>query len=71
MDDDIRPWLKSFVESVGQEKAKALLAGAGNFVHLGSSGRIKIGGSITKKNFGNGEVFFSPPARFLRQGEKT
>jgi len=34
MDDDIRPWLKSFVESVGPAKAKKLLAGAGNFVRL-------------------------------------
>lgn len=34
MDDDIRPWLKGFVDSVGHEKAKLLLAGAGNFVHL-------------------------------------
>ena len=34
MDDDIRPWLKSFVESVGPEKAKKLLAGAGHFVRL-------------------------------------
>jgi len=34
MDDEIRPWLKSFVESVGPEKAKKLLAGAGNFVRL-------------------------------------
>jgi len=34
MDDDIRPWLKSFVESVGHEKAKKLLAGAGKFVRL-------------------------------------
>mmetsp|Transcript_18255 Transcript_18255/g.39446 ORF Transcript_18255/g.39446 Transcript_18255/m.39446 type:complete len:656 (+) Transcript_18255:76-2043(+) len=34
MDDDIRPWLKSFVDSVGQEKANTLLAGAGDFVDL-------------------------------------
>lgn len=34
MDDDIRPWFKSFVESVGNEKAKILLAGAGEFVQL-------------------------------------
>mmetsp|Transcript_9579 Transcript_9579/g.17227 ORF Transcript_9579/g.17227 Transcript_9579/m.17227 type:complete len:432 (-) Transcript_9579:435-1730(-) len=34
MDDDIRPWLKAFVNSVGEEKARALLAGAGDFVHL-------------------------------------
>ena len=33
-DDDIRPWLASFVKSVGEEKAKTLLAGAGNFVSL-------------------------------------
>ncbi len=31
MDDDIRPWLKGFVESVGYEKAKYLLTGAGEF----------------------------------------
>ena len=31
MDDDIRPWLKSFVESVGYETAKYLLTGAGEF----------------------------------------
>lgn len=34
MDDDIRPWLKSFVDSVGLEKAKVLLGGAGDFVQL-------------------------------------
>lgn len=34
IDDDIRPWLKAFVDSVGTEKARMLLAGAGNFVHL-------------------------------------
>ena len=34
VDDDIRPWLRAFVASVGQEKAKKLLAGAGSFVHL-------------------------------------
>lgn len=34
MDDGIRPWLKSFVESVGPVKAQKLLAGVGNFVHL-------------------------------------
>ncbi|KAL7525338.1 hypothetical protein ACHAXR_002224, partial [Thalassiosira sp. AJA248-18] len=34
MDDDIRPWLKSFVERIGPQKAKQLLAGAGNFVQL-------------------------------------
>ena len=34
VDDDIRPWLKSFVTSVGQEKAKKLLANAGSFVKL-------------------------------------
>ena len=31
MDDDIRPWLKSFVDSVGYETAKHLLTGAGDF----------------------------------------
>mmetsp|Transcript_2942 Transcript_2942/g.4531 ORF Transcript_2942/g.4531 Transcript_2942/m.4531 type:complete len:132 (+) Transcript_2942:67-462(+) len=30
-DDDIRPWLKGFVDSVGREKAEILLAGAGKF----------------------------------------
>ena len=34
MNNDMRPWLKSFVESVGSERAKQLLAGAGNFVSL-------------------------------------
>ena len=34
MDDDIRPWLKSFVGSVGLENAKILLEGAGNFAKL-------------------------------------
>mmetsp|Transcript_758 Transcript_758/g.1771 ORF Transcript_758/g.1771 Transcript_758/m.1771 type:complete len:290 (+) Transcript_758:1499-2368(+) len=34
MDDDIRPWLRSFVDSVGREKAEVLLAGAGNFLSL-------------------------------------
>ena len=29
--DSIRPWLKSFVESVGIQRAKILLDGAGNF----------------------------------------
>lgn len=33
-DDDIRSWLRSFVDSVGQERAKAVLAGAGNFLRL-------------------------------------
>lgn len=33
MDDDIRPWLKSFVESVGYETAKHLLTGAGDFTY--------------------------------------
>ncbi|KAL9186857.1 hypothetical protein ACHAXT_010577 [Thalassiosira profunda] len=33
-DDDIRPWLKQFVANVGYEKAKKLLAGAGDFVTL-------------------------------------
>ena len=33
-DDDIRPWLRAFVESVGHEKAKVLLADAGSFVKL-------------------------------------
>ena len=37
MDNDMRPWLKSFVESVGPEKAKHLLAGAGNFVSLSNA----------------------------------
>lgn len=31
MADDIRPWLKSFVDSVGKEKTKVLLAGGGDF----------------------------------------
>ena len=34
MDDDIRPWLKSFVESIGYETAKHLLTGAGEFTSL-------------------------------------
>ncbi|KAL9179090.1 hypothetical protein ACHAXT_000132 [Thalassiosira profunda] len=34
MDEDIAPWLKSFVGSVGREKAKQLLAGAGEFAPL-------------------------------------
>ena len=34
LDDGIRPWLKSFVESVGPQNAKNVLAGAGNFVRL-------------------------------------
>ena len=37
MDNDMRPWLKSFVESVGSDKAKQLLAGAGNFVSLSNA----------------------------------
>ena len=32
--EDIRPWLKGFVASVGIGKAKKLLQGAGNFVNL-------------------------------------
>ena len=31
MADDIRPWLKSFVDSVGYDTAKHLLTGAGEF----------------------------------------
>ena len=34
-DDDVRPWLRRFVENVGQDKAKRLLAHAGEFVNLG------------------------------------
>ena len=34
MDNDIRPWLKVFVEGVGHDKAKILLGGAGNFKRL-------------------------------------
>ena len=34
MDEDIAPWLKSFVGSVGREKAKQLLEGAGEFAPL-------------------------------------
>jgi len=34
MDDDIRPWLRKFVETVGHEKAKVLLSNAGDFVKL-------------------------------------
>ena len=37
MDNDMRPWLKSFVESVGSDKAKQLLAGAGKFVSLSNA----------------------------------
>lgn len=33
-DDDVRPWLRGFVESVGEEKAQKLLANAGSFVRL-------------------------------------
>lgn len=33
-DEDMQPWLNAFVSNVGYEKAKALLAGAGNFVQL-------------------------------------
>mmetsp|Transcript_24200 Transcript_24200/g.51871 ORF Transcript_24200/g.51871 Transcript_24200/m.51871 type:complete len:87 (-) Transcript_24200:41-301(-) len=33
-DDDIRPWLRAFVDSVGAQKGRALLFGAGDFVHL-------------------------------------
>jgi hypothetical protein len=31
MDMDLTPWLKCFVNSVGRERAKKLLAGAGKF----------------------------------------
>ncbi|KAL7553043.1 hypothetical protein ACHAWF_016287 [Thalassiosira exigua] len=34
MDDDMAPWLNSFVHAMGHQKAKDLLSGAGNFVQL-------------------------------------
>jgi hypothetical protein len=34
MEEDIKPWLRNFVSSVGSEKAAILLAGAGDFVAL-------------------------------------
>lgn len=37
-DDDIRPWLRGFVEEVGREKAEILLAGVGDFRPLGEGG---------------------------------
>jgi len=46
-DDDIRPWLKRFVENVGVAKAKVLLAGAGNFVDLSPySNALFTGGAL-------------------------
>jgi hypothetical protein len=33
-DDDIRPWIKGFVAEVGKERARVLLAHAGNFSRL-------------------------------------
>ena len=51
MDDDIRPWLKGFVDSVGHEKAKLLLAGAGNFVHLSQTNNTLAERIIEMANF--------------------